>query len=573
MPKLFYPFDPPAFWRRISLITMLGGVSVLIGPMFMLENLDAWREIGRRLLILPMLLLFIWDIALPLFVRQRIEDGLRIDENGLARIIGGREEFWSWGDVSDFRLHSGWHPVSLFIGRSITFRGISPARRSWLVGLLNRVIFAGRNIAIGDNYLVVSEEFADRLNQYRDMATGVMPKPVGRPSVRTPEPALFTARDTLDPGKRSRAVLILLGTTLASAAVMLGIILWSDDVLPSSVNEFLHSERIMAMLVPAFLILAQSLSQHFWQSSPASNLVLAAAGGLFRSKGLNRTHWRWDEIADIAVKAAAPADKKHGPGETVSFMAFHDGTKPGRAVIDDDADALVTAIDDIYDAPPAEIARRLEEWAAWGRAHGGPVTQDTVVEPSAAGRPGPAIRKVRWQMTRPSGALRTAAMLAFWGALAGSMAVMLLVHQIGRDDTIDPRLLLAAPVAGLVLLFGGITMLALSMRPGSNYLEVDATGLVYRRIGWRNTYGWHELASFELYSTPLRWSNVRRSIILFAAPRDDRISRYTRWAYSIGGIQPRIVIEDVYDVAVSEILAVLETHRRQGGRVSRRPAA
>ncbi len=571
MPRLFYPFDAPAFWMRIGTTSMLAGLGVIVGLIALTANLDLPHEIWSGLAIPPMLLLLIWEIALPLFVRQRLNDGLRLDEHGLARIIAGRKESWSWAEISDFRLHSGWHPMRLLIGRSITFRGPRPARRSWLAGLLNRVMFGGRNIAFGNNYLVLSEELVDRLNRYRDMATGAAPKQAHDGSARTPEPALFTARDALDARKRSKALLILLGTTVASTAVMLGFVLWADDVLPASVEEFLNNDRIMAMLLPAFLILTQGLSQHFWQSSPATNLILAGAGGLHSRKGGQRQHWRWDELSDFAVKPAPPADKDGATSETVSFVAHHDGKKPGKPAADGSAGALVTAFDDDYDAPPRDIARQLETWAEWGRAHAGPVTPDAVVE--AAARPlAPAIRYQR-QAARHSGALRTPAFLAFWMIQLADLAMLLLLIPLARRTEVDPVLFFFVLAVLVLTMIGSFVIVFLAVGGSFNYLEVGPAGLVYRRLGWRKTYGWHELAPFELHSARLRWSNTQRSIVLFAAPRDDRISRYMRWAYRIGGVQPRVVIEDVYDIAASEILAVLERHRRQGGRISRRPAA
>ncbi len=571
MPKLFYPFDAPAFWMRVGTTSMLAGLAVIVGLIALTANLELPHEIWSGLAIPPMLLLLIWEIALPLFVRQRLDDGLRLDAHGLARVIAGREESWSWAEVSDFRLHSGWHPMRLVIGRSITFRARRPARRSRLAALLNRIMFGGRNIAFGNNYVVVSEELADRLNRYRDMATGAASKPVQDGSVRTPEPALFSARDALDAGKRSKAVLILLGMTVASTAVMLGFVLWADDVLPSSLQEFLDNERIMAMLLPAFLLLTQGLSQHFWQSSPATNLILAGAGGLHRRNGLDRKHWRWDEIADVAVKAAPPAEKDRAPSESVVFTADHDGSKPGKPTADTDAGAPVTALDDIYDAPVRDIARQLETWAEWGQAHAGPVTPDAVVE-AAARPPASAIRYQR-QAGRHWGAFRTPAMLAFWMIQLADVAMLFFFILLARRSEVDPVLFFFVLAVLVLTMIGSFVVVFLAVGGSFNYLEVEPASLVYRRLGWRQRYGWHEVAPFELHSARLRWSSAQRSIVLFAAPRDDRISRYVRWAYRIGGVQPRVVIEDVYDIAASEILAVLEQHRRQGGRISRRPAA
>jgi hypothetical protein len=182
--------------------------------------------------------------------------------------------------------------------------------------------------------------------------------------------------------------------------------------------------------------------------------------------------------------------------------------------------------------------------------------------------------RFRRQAVRHSGALRTPAMLAFWGLLLGSVAMTMLIFPLARDDTFGPNLLLAVSGASMFLLFVGIGMLSLVVSTSFNYLEVDASGLVYRRLGWRKTWGWHELGNFELRSVPLRWGWKKRPVVLFTAPRDDRISGYMRWAYGIDGAQARIVIEDVYDIAASEILAVFQQRiRRPGERVARPSAA
>ena len=573
MPKIFYPFDAQAFWMRTGMVSMLGGLGIVIGLMVLLANLDVPHKILAVVTLPPMFLILVWEVTLPLFVRQRVEDGLRIDGNGLARVLSGREESWRWDEVSDFRLHSRWHPMGLIIGRSITFRGFRPARRSRLAGLFNRVVFGGRNMALGDNYLVVSEELVDRLNRYRDVVTGAAPKPATDESVRAPEPALFTARESLNPRKRSKAALILLGMTLLGVAVTAGIIMWVDNWLPRSVEEFVNSDRVFAMLLPVFLIFAQSLSQHFWQSSPAANLILAAAGGLHSRKGLQRRLWRWDEVADISVKAAPPAANDRSSGQTVSFTAIHDGTRPGKPAADGPAFTLLTAFDDIYDTPVGEIERQLETWARWGRTHAGPVTQDAVTETATAVRPTSSAMRYQRQAARHSGVFRTPAMLIFWMVPLANLALVLLLLPAIRVGAYGPVLSLAMLGLMLLSMVGSFGLLFLAVGGGFNYLEVDPSGLVYRRLGWRKTYGWHELAGFELRSAALRWRGTKRSVILFTAPRDDRISRYMRWAYGIDGALPRIVIEDVYDIAVSELFATFQQYGRRGGRVSRRLSA
>ena len=142
MPKIFYPFDAQAFWMRVALVTGLAAMVVLGAGAIGSVNLDIPRDISAMFLLPPLLVLLIWEIVLPLVVRQRVEDGLRIDEAGLARIRKDREEYWRWDEVSAFRLRSGWHPMSIFIGRAVSFRGSRPAGRSRLIALLNRFVLA-----------------------------------------------------------------------------------------------------------------------------------------------------------------------------------------------------------------------------------------------------------------------------------------------------------------------------------------------------------------------------------------------------------------------------------------------
>lgn len=571
MPKIFYPFDAQAFWMRVGLVTALGGMTVLVGAAIVFVNLGVPREISASVMLPLLFVLLVWEVMLPMVVRQRAGDGLRIDETGLARIYKGREEHWRWDEVSTFRLHGVWNPMRIFIGRTVSFRGSRPAGRSRLIALLNRLAFGGHNIAVGDNYVALSGEVVERLNQYREMATGEAPRSAGEPAIHAPDPFLSVATDALDPGKRSRAAAILVGVALVGAAIMVGFIMLDQSWTPESLESLVGNERILALLVPLFFMTMQSLAQHFWQMSPASNLILAAAGGLHSRKGLQRKLWLWSEIENIALRKAPPIAKDQAAGQSVSFTAVHDGTKPGKPPTAGTDHALVTAFQDIYDSPAAEIAKQLDAWAQWGRVYGSPAPAAALTGDAPTRQSSPESSTIRFPRlaSRRTGALRGPAIFLFW---VYPLLTLALVYLVTRADLAPVVSLIFLAVAALSI-SGVIVIMLLAIGGNFNYLEIAESGLVYRRLGRRMTYAWHELSQFDLHKAALRWNSETLPIILFTATHDDRISRYMRWAYAIDGIEPRIVIEDVYDIAASEILELLDRRLRKGGRVSRRASA
>ncbi len=379
------------------------------------------------------------------------------------------------------------------------------------------------------------------------------------------------AKDALDTGKRSRAAAILLGATLAGAVIMVGYVMLRQGRVPESLESFVENEKILAMLTPLFFVAIHGLAQHFWQMSPASNLILAGAGGLHSRKGLQRKLWLWSEIKDIALKKVPPVAKGQAAGQGISFTAVHDGTKPGKQPTPGADHALVTAFQDVYDSPVVEIAKQLDAWARWGHVYGSPASVAALTDDASSRQLPPESPPVRFPrlISRHTGALRRPAMVLLWVYPPLTLALVYLIVSIDLPPV--PSLILL--VAAMLSVFGVFGILFLAVGGNLNYLEVTESGLVYRRLGRRATYAWHELARFELHEADLRWNSETLPIILFTATHDDRISRYMRWAYRIDGIEPRIVIEDVYDIAASEILEVLEKQLRKGGRVSRRASA
>ena len=115
---------------------------------------------------------------------------------------------------------------------------------------------------------------------------------------------------------------------------------------------------------------------------------------------------------------------------------------------------------------------------------------------------------------------------------------------------------IAAPWVTVLLVVWGKT----------NNLRLDHEGLAYMRLGRVVLWAWRDLSAVEVRRGKLRWGRKQVSLATFAVPRDDRLSRYLRWAYAIGGPQPVAVIEDVYDAPPEEIARQLNDYRQ---RVSR----
>lgn len=570
MPTLFYPFDAQGMWHRLNMQCLLFGAAGLVGAFAITVHFNIPRETALYALGTPLGIFLFAQVVLPLMVRQNATDGLRLDATGLTRIRGTREEFWPWDRVSAFRLEGRYHPVRLFAGRSISFRGDRPAGRSRVAGLFNRLLLGGRNIVLGDNYLAVSEDLVAKLNAYREAATGV----ASRPAVQTlpaPEPFLYFTRDSLNRAKRLRLVLLFPLGAIGGGVLALGVYAFMDGSLPESLEAILDDHKRMASLwIPVLLMAVQGAAQQLWQAAPASNLVLAGAGGLHVRHGIDRKLWRWNEISNVRLTAASHDGQANSAKPAIGFEGIHDGKRPGKPLADDErGHVIVTALEDVYETPAGEIARNMRAWVDWDRALRGENVPAHAESDSAylSTEPRRTMRFCR-QMTRRIGAVRAAAMVLIWTHLLATMPMTWLLIHLMRDGAIGPTasfVALGALVASYFLVLG---MIPLALSGVTNYLQVDEAGILYRRIGLKRFWPWAEIGSFELRSESPWWNRKRVSLILFTVPRDDRISAFLRWAYRIGGAQPRGVIEDVYDVPAGEIRERLDQYRRGSGRRS-----
>jgi hypothetical protein len=97
----------------------------------------------------------------------------------------------------------------------------------------------------------------------------------------------------------------------------------------------------------------------------------------------------------------------------------------------------------------------------------------------------------------------------------------------------------------------------------ANNLRLDREGLAYMRLGRVASWAWRDLSLFEVRRGRLRWGRKQVTLVTFAVPRDDRLSRFLRWAYAIGGSRPVSVIEDVYDAPPEEISRQLNDYRER----------
>jgi len=214
-------------------------------------------------------------------------------------------------------------------------------------------------------------------------------------------------------------------------------------------------------------------------------------------------------------------------------------------------------------ARQGDIANQLANWLRWNELR--PIPPGRDARPGAfwtgkSGYPAAPTRFARL-MSRRTGAFRGPAMAFFW---LYPPLVLLAIYSVEIMD-FPKSIILVLLAAAALSVFGVFGFLMLATGSSFNYLEASDSGLVYRRLGWRRVFPWHELGQFESYDASLRWSRELLQVILFVAPEDDRLSRFLRWAYMIDGAQSRVVIEDVYEIAVSELLQILRRRSRRGG--------
>jgi hypothetical protein len=549
------------------MILSLGGAVLMFGGLGVLSYLEVPKDVsltyslGVAVLFLPVLL---FSMLPP---RLSADDWLRLDAEGLTRARRGKKQHWRWAEVSVFRLQARLHPAGLVLGQSISFRVPDDHRQSRLVSLLSRLLFLGRNAAIGNNYLSRSRNMVRALNQYRDWALGHAPAPARRAGARgtrsfAPEgPAVFRNREKLRPEGKVRRVLglgvfLVLGVLLASA-------IWfvSKEGWPVSVEDLAESPVVLSGLAGGGLAALFTVLQMLGMEASSQNLVLLSSAGLQLRRNGQRQHWFWHEMTEPELRQAQTSVLAGGSATTVGFFASHDGKRPGKVRGGRPLPASIAhAIEDVYDTPPEEIARQMRAWWNAARELGPEIEHPTAVPLSQILPNEGEATSFRRRWAPATSALLSAGMTAMLLVMSAGLVVL---HWSTNAELPRP-VTLSLVIAVIVLSIAAPWVAVLLVVWGkANNLRLDREGFAYMRLGRVTRWAWRDLSAFEVRRGSLRWGRKQVALVTFAVPRDDRLSRFLRWAYALGGSRAVSVIEDVYDAPPEEIARQLNEYRER----------
>lgn len=349
-----------------------------------------------------------------------------------------------------------------------------------------------------------------------------------------------------------------------SFLITLGLGLWWLDV-PGMDLVVEEAEEMMSLL-PLLVVLTvtSGLALLFvsLQASPSRNFLLLDDVGLTQVQLGQRRRWLWRDLTTAEVKDR-PFGMKVGQLEisgdfgwpTRLGMLLTNGVQaPGR---------LIALLPDFYEAPIEDVIAKIRDYRnrALGRGQRG-----------IAAPPLPAIHPPGQPVAfRKSPAkYRGEAVLHYIQLMLGSLMLVLtgVVFLLSIDELRDNPWTLDA-LSDLLLGLGGLAIIvasALTLRaakPDRNVLRLDPSGLVYLRQGKTYSWAWRDLSAFELHDFARPKLLRRLRAITFTAPGKDRSWRWLRRIYGLPKRPPAVVIEDVYDVPLTEITSTLNAHREQ----------
>ncbi len=559
MREIFYPADGLSMWRRVAAFLTLASTIFLVAGFVLWQGSEDMPTITGIALAAITVVVVATEVLIALSVRQDVEDGLRLDEAGLTSLSGGREVFWGWREVSAFRLNSRFHPAGLVAGRCISFQAPATGVGSTLLSFLIRILFWGHNTVLGDNFLVRPEDLVERLNAYREIAIGsaAMPDGAGSNSGRAPRPVVFIEIATLDKRKRLKKLGFAALGVSAIGVALVGLLFLAEHTWPETVDMFLESGLALFLALPFVMMLLHWLPMLLWAWSPASNLLLVSEGGIQYRKGAIRRHWLWDEVYDIELRETPLGVPTRRSERSISLTVAHAGDRPGKPSKDDKpTPAIVISFEEIYDAPLDQIAAAFRAWADWRQ-----LARDGIPATPPAEFFARPIRFAR-QLKRPGGAIERATTFFAYLWMPCSLAWLFFLMDKIAESSLPDWVISIPTIVSPLLITAPFLLLALLQDPELNYLDLDAKGLTWRRLWFRYRWDWKDLPYFEMRVVELRWKRRPVAVILFVVQRDNRFAHYVRWAYRIGGVQPRIVIEDTYANPISEILSTLNKYRR-----------
>ncbi len=475
-------------------------------------------------------------------------DWLRLDGQGLTLVHRGESRAWRWADISAIERRGVLSLTALRYGRALLLR---VSHDGLGTGFARPV-----TVTIGNDYLTPISELEATLRTLRDWAAGRSghAKSIGYRQVDRPD-MFIDRRYAGKPGagaygRFTSVIFWLLGVGVVAAAAVKMVVGWPAD--GQELIAFLKNyDTIRAAAFSAAIV---GLAQLLRAGTRGEFLLLSSDGLHLRHKG-QRRHWRWRDLRAFELRRGdTSVAGVNGGGAAITFLAKGDGL---LADAGPDANASAFTIEDVYDTPLAEVARRIE---AWHLLAGG-----IEMAESHAAQPAHQVVDIRLVSQSHKGAA---------GAIGWAvLAVLVLVEfaYIGWFSAIGIDvigtwpiwlqlfgLLLGAAFCLLPLVLGVLPFL-----PWGNVLRLDADGLAFRRFGLWRRWTWQELLACEVISARLRWSSRRSVLAVFTAPRDDWMSWLIRWCYRLDTGRPIVPIEAAYQAPLEVIAQKIADHRNK----------
>ncbi len=297
-----------------------------------------------------------------------------------------------------------------------------------------------------------------------------------------------------------------------------------------------------------------------WKS-PARNFLLLDDVGLTTAFMGRRRRWPWRALESVEVEQTGMALKTakltvlgtFGWKDRLALLRLNALASSSRATI---------RLPDFYEAPIEEVAARINEYraAALGVRRAGEETRQTWGHAAIADGE-PVVFERSTVMYRR---LRIAeyAIYALMLPLVGALAYLIYLDEDKSWPELWP--------AGTAFFGFTIVMFVISavlqkrmVRPESNNLHLDTSGLAYTRAGKSLRWPWGDLSAFKVEFASSKLLMGRRRFITFAAPGQDWAWHLVRYVYGLPKHPPLVIIEDVYETPLDEIAATLNAYRER----------
>ena len=471
-------------------------------------------------------------------------DWLRLDSHGLTVVHRGESRSWHWVDIVTIERRGLLSATAPRYGRSIALALEHDGRQPG-PGRPNTVI-------IGDDYLTPIGEIADKLEAFRQGADGRVARSDSASGSPAVQPDIFHRRD--EPGnsaspnktRRERVVMwlwvwagVIACMTYGSAGSLLG---WPEHGTP--LTDF-GNFRVFAFLA-AMVGLRWPL-----KAASRGEFLLLSSDGLHLRWGDERRHWRWRDLSDFQTRDGRSGDD----GRSDAALAY---MVKGEELTMEGSEEIFTAyvIEDKYDAPLAEIARRIEVWRSLSREDGVETAKTGGLESASRAMEIRGSSQGEMGMMAPIGLAGTASLL-----LATFSLLAMVPIGIGLLGNIPGWLTITLMLVGFPLVVLFFIVGVGQILPSEYVLRFEEDGFAVKRLGLWQRWKWHELSACELRTARLRGGRRFTNLAIFNVPRSDWVSRFWLWCYQIDSGRPSVPIEPVYEAPLDMIVEKISAHR------------